>query len=1037
MAPLFSLFAVLPALLGTIFYYTHYRTYGNLDITTTSVAYNRTQHKQLLDWDKYALQIEGIPTQIHSGEFHYWRVPDRDRWATILKQYRTSGFNTIRIYFHWGYHSPDEGVYIFDGNRDVEYLLTLCEEIGLFVLAAPGPYICAETQAGGYPSWIPAKRELRVRHNHIMLWRSYDDAFAQYEIQWFQNILPILAKHQITDNSGAKKGCVLAVQIDNELFENMANLLPVGLHDQMRILAKAARDIGITVPLFSNDGFEEGSWVPRPELDKKKKRFWQKSKFGLDLYGLDKYVIFAPSSSPKSWLINSGVSVGSWEEWNPKNMEKSMDNLEKTVRGFGGGAKESPMFIPELQGGWFNHYQLQHTYDQIYDFFGQDYTKLLYETSLAQGVTMGSIYMIYGGTNWGTLGDPDVYTSYDYSACIREFGMISSRGRNLRKTILLTRSFDPYFTKTERVEKPNIKTSVPYTFNLQRKAVQADQEVTFNFFRNFDRSKKNTFDVSVELKDKNTVTVGCHIPYKSSFIAIGNYVPQNAMRLMLSTIPILARIVNKETREEVWVIEPNLVGAMVFENRQFTITGNMQDNVLRPEGSAVVVSFEKDHGWTKLETSEGSLYLVGLDKYDAGTVYAEFNEPYWDGGKETQPSFIAWGADEFFFNKKTKSLEIKHRTTERSAQFISFSSIGNTRLTAAPALYDIPIVRSLIFEHHKTPLPVSIPFNHWESRSVDFTDLPWTSVKKDNKTSKFDALDHHFTSGHILYRKLFKTSEGKTKLSLNARNRATVLLNGKVVGGHTSYSRQLFSIGAKIGPDPWFLGTHSYDLTPHLSEDKENTLVVLVESFGLSRQAFIMNDIRNPRGIIKAHLSGAKEEKEWEISGVDVRLLANPYSSTGFPDEAFKKGWKKLNGVQEDKQTYKVPMSVSQGAQWLRFKFDHPLKKQSNSYHVPLRMHLDGQWTTMVIVNDIFIGRYYGNGDGPQHDFYVPEDLLKAKNNEVKILAYTWTDTIGEIHFAGWPVLQDSGNLITHMESANSKPQEYMVYKDHIILETK
>lgn len=22
--------------------------------------------------------------------------------------------------------------------------------------------------------------------------------------------------------------------------------------------------------------------------------------------------------------------------------------------------------------------------------------------------------MFYGGTNWGTLGDPDVYTSYDY-----------------------------------------------------------------------------------------------------------------------------------------------------------------------------------------------------------------------------------------------------------------------------------------------------------------------------------------------------------------------------------------------------------------------------------------------------------------------------------------------------------------------------------------------------------------------------------------------------------------------------------------------
>lgn len=67
---------------------------------------------------------------------------------------------------------------------------------------------------------------------------------------------------------------------------------------------------------------------------------------------------------------------------------------------------QTPMFIPELQGGWFNHYQLNHTYDEIYDFFGENYTKLILDSMLAQGITMNSIYMFYGGTNWGMLGDP-------------------------------------------------------------------------------------------------------------------------------------------------------------------------------------------------------------------------------------------------------------------------------------------------------------------------------------------------------------------------------------------------------------------------------------------------------------------------------------------------------------------------------------------------------------------------------------------------------------------------------------------------------
>lgn len=31
-----------------------------------------------------------------------------------------------------------------------------------------------------------------------------------------------------------------------------------------------------------------------------------------------------------------------------------------------------------------------------------------------------SLYMAYGGTNWGNLAAPVVYTSYDYSTPLRE-----------------------------------------------------------------------------------------------------------------------------------------------------------------------------------------------------------------------------------------------------------------------------------------------------------------------------------------------------------------------------------------------------------------------------------------------------------------------------------------------------------------------------------------------------------------------------------------------------------------------------------------
>jgi hypothetical protein len=607
--------------------------------------------------------------------------------------------------------------------------------------------------------------------------------------------------------------------------------------------------------------------------------------------------------------------------------------------------------------------------------------------------------------------------------------------------MLLTRSFDPYFTKTERVAKPNVKNSIPHTLNLQRYAVDSDQAMTFTFFRNFDRKKRETFDVTVEEKE-GSLTMGCYLPYKTSFIGIGNYTAKNDLHLITSTIPILTRMVSKKADEEIWIVEPNIIGAMAFSNKEVKVTGNMQDNALRTDGPAIILSFEKDHGWTKIETTGGALYIIGLSKSDASTLFAEFEEPYWNNGQKKYPSFVAWGADNFYYDKTSNSLEINHRRLETEAHLISFDTLEDSRLTPTFGAYDLPLIQTLKYENPTEPIgPVSIAFNHWNQRTVDFNSLPWQKVKslQENKSATFNTIDYHFTSGHALYKTTFKTPDNKNPyvtLSVNARNRATVLINGQIVGGHTTYSRQLFMPGAKIGPDPYFLGKRRYDLTPHLSHTDalENQVVVLVESFGLNRQAFVMNDIRNPRGIISASFSGINHVEPWEITGVDVRTLSNPFSSTGFPDENSASGWETYKDVEEEEintHQYGIPLSVTQGVQWFRFRFDNKLKK-STSYNVPLRLHLDGEWTAMVFVNNVLIARYYGNGDGPQHDFYLPDDLVQAKNNEVKILAYTWKDTQATLFIAGWPVFAESGNLITGEQAKTTA--EYMTFKDQITL---
>ena len=48
------------------------------------------------------------------------------------------------------------------------------------------------------------------------------------------------------------------------------------------------------------------------------------------------------------------------------------------------------------------------------------YERRFYLTNLANGIKIHNVYMTFGGTSWGWLPAPVVYTSYDYGAAIDE-----------------------------------------------------------------------------------------------------------------------------------------------------------------------------------------------------------------------------------------------------------------------------------------------------------------------------------------------------------------------------------------------------------------------------------------------------------------------------------------------------------------------------------------------------------------------------------------------------------------------------------------
>jgi beta-galactosidase len=147
--------------------------------------------------------IDGKPQVVLCASLFYFRLP-REQWRARLEQVRASGYTCVDVYLPWNFHELSPGRWSFEGRRDVAAFLDLAFEVGLHVIARPGPYICSEWDGGALPSWLGLDPSLRVRQN--------EPRFLAGVTAWFDQVLPLIAARQ----HGAG-GAVIMVQLENEL----------------------------------------------------------------------------------------------------------------------------------------------------------------------------------------------------------------------------------------------------------------------------------------------------------------------------------------------------------------------------------------------------------------------------------------------------------------------------------------------------------------------------------------------------------------------------------------------------------------------------------------------------------------------------------------------------------------------------------------------------------------------------------------------------------------------------------------------------
>ncbi|WP_199828846.1 glycoside hydrolase family 35 protein, partial [Streptomyces sp. NRRL B-24085] len=146
--------------------------------------------------------LHGEPFRIVSGAVHYFRVHP-DQWADRLRKARLMGLNTVETYLPWNLHEPEPGRLVLDGFLDLPRWLRLAQDEGLHVLLRPGPFICAEWDDGGLPSWLLADPGIRPR--------SSDPRFTAAFDGYLDRLLPALRPF-----TAAHGGPVIAVQVENE-----------------------------------------------------------------------------------------------------------------------------------------------------------------------------------------------------------------------------------------------------------------------------------------------------------------------------------------------------------------------------------------------------------------------------------------------------------------------------------------------------------------------------------------------------------------------------------------------------------------------------------------------------------------------------------------------------------------------------------------------------------------------------------------------------------------------------------------------------
>lgn len=711
----------------------------------------------------------------------------------------------------------------------------------------------------------------------------------------------------------------------------------------MEQLKNATRDAGIVVPTIHNEKGQRGvSWSTD----------YMDVGGAVNVYGLDSY-----PGGLSCTNINSGFSlVRNYYQW--------FQNYSYT----------QPEFFPEFESGYFQPWGGSF-YDECAAEHDPAFADVYFKNNIGQRTTLMSLYMAFGGTNWGNLAAPVVYTSYDYSSPLRETREVQLKFKQTKLISLFTRnSQDLLKTVMESNGTGNAVSSADiYAWVLRN----PDNNAGFYTLQHSTSSSRavTNFNAYLETSFGVVKVNNVQLNGRQSKILTTDYHFGNST-LLYSSADVLTYGIFDKKPVLVLYLETGQIGEFAFSTSQHGKEVHGTSKVIESSGhgNATSKSFTK---FTYTQTSGATVltFTSGVTVWllDTETAWNFFAPPttidpsvrpdeqiFVLGPYNVRKASLSEGVVSIMGdNANTTSIEVYAGSSAKSIKWngralkttkTAYGSLVATAQGATDRTIEIPELSWVVADS----LPEA-------SRSYD--DSNWTVCNKSNTLSAVKPLtlpvlfssEYGYYAGIKVYRGYFDSADA---------THANITAQGGLASGWSAWLNGAY-VGGSPGNASLSSTTAILDFSKATMYNSSNVLTIVTDYTGHDEASTGPSGVENPRGLLGAALIGERgvllNFTQWKIQGqaggsqANIDPVRGPMNEDGI--HGMRLGWH-LPGFKPTGPEWSSGSPLTgfthAGIKWYIAQFELSLDKDLD---VPLGIELDAPAGTIASV-EVFINGY-------------------------------------------------------------------------------